>query len=208
MRKKPKVGESTATVRVFQPKWLSIYEFLRYDPDAGMWCWICHKFRHLSDVQGRGAAKNALMVPTTAYRHERLKDHADQGYHRAALHHLSKQAAISNSAVLLPFSPTVREQLMVYFRTVYSMAKRGVAHRQIIDELALLRLCGVSYQLRYGIRHVREALKYLSLVLRNTFRRQFLTASHRCAHMFQLAVYFALDFKNPALDLRWFCSFL
>ena len=173
-----------------------------------MWCRICHKFKHLSDVQGRGAAKNALMVPTTAYRHEPLKDHADHGYHRAALHHLSKQAAISNSAVLLPFSPAVREQLMVYFRTVYSMAKPGVAHKQIIDELALLRLCGVSYQLRCGTHHVREALKYLSLVLRNTFRRQFLTTSHRCAHMFQLAVYFALDFWVVDAELRWISKIL
>ena len=76
-----------------------------------------------SDVQVRGTARNSLMEPTTTYRHERPKDHDDQGYRRAALHHLSKQSAFSNSTILLLFSPIVREQLMVY-----SMAKRGVSH--------------------------------------------------------------------------------
>ena len=47
MRKKPKVGSATPTMRIFQPGWLALYSFMRYDPEVGVWCYICHKFKPL-----------------------------------------------------------------------------------------------------------------------------------------------------------------
>ena len=138
-KKQTKLDLSPPTVRTFQSKWLLLYPFLRFDCELGMWCVTCIQFKHLRDVRGHGAAVNALVEPTKIYRHEKLKDHENSTYHRAALHHLSKKSAVVHSALLLPFSPTVREQLIVYFNVVYSMASRGVAHQQVEAELSLLR---------------------------------------------------------------------
>ena len=135
--------------RAFRKEWQIGRNWLLFSVDDGMWCLLCYKYRHDSRVVRFGRHTNPLVYATKNYRVEIVVAHAETSYHLRAVHLESMKTAATVQAVAVRLPPTIVPQVKVIFRTIYSMAQRGISWSQLRAELELQTANGVIYHLRY-----------------------------------------------------------
>ena len=120
------------------------------------------------------------MKPTTEYRLQKIQRHDQSKCHAHAVMLDSMVAVASAEGLDLAVPRKDVEQVLSLFRTVYAMAKSGMAHRPLHPMLQLQQLNGVEYNLAYvKRRYVPTVLRFLSLAIKSVFARQLQTSSVR-----------------------------
>ena len=139
----------------------------------GLFC-VCYRNREDAEVIASGGRVNALRLPTTLYNINRMKDHASHPSHTRALFIESVRSAQTVQSVAVRLPAVYIPQMKVLFRLVYSLAKRGMGHSQIKDEIALFQANGGTYSIGYQQRrYVPVVLQFLAGTVRSEVSRDF-----------------------------------